>query len=46
MDWTVKEVIKVELHPDNMNKKDVSSLNQAQKTLICDLKGDNLTPRN
>jgi hypothetical protein len=38
IDWILREVTQIELHPDSVNKEDSFSLNQAWKPLICDLK--------
>jgi hypothetical protein len=38
MNWVIREVIKIELHPDNMNREDDFSLSWAWKPLIRDLK--------
>jgi hypothetical protein len=38
MDWVIREVIEIKLHPDNMDREDGFSLSQAWKPLIRDLK--------
>jgi uncharacterized protein YqjF (DUF2071 family) len=37
IDWILKEVIEIDLHPDNMNREDSFSLSQAWKPVIHDL---------
>jgi hypothetical protein len=38
MDWILREVTEIDLHPNNMNREDSFSLIRAWWPLICDLK--------